>query len=214
MRPFLITNATIKESVILLRAINVGMNHRCLLVPKLNSQPSHGIENRGCVQRRGRSISGQSSLKISGRPTETGAFDGPVFVPVGTTESSPALQCRVPAPLSARPSEGRLKRLARALLEASRCFAGTAVPYPRWHRVPPFKRPSGTRRLSITNPALKCRATFNRPYRDEERPMVPISYGMAVSCTWECSSRGSCTSSLPFSSCRIDQVRRSANRGN
>ena len=53
-----------------------------------------------------------------------------------------------------------MKRLARALLEANRCFAGTAVPYPQWHRVPPFKRPSGTRLFSITYPALKVPGYF------------------------------------------------------
>ena len=114
---------------------------------EIKSRPSHGIENRRYVQRRGRSIPGQSSLKISGCsaapgnryptvsaqkcaselaanpallcrccPTEAGAFDGPVFVPGGTTESSPALQCRVPASPSSRPG-GTLEAPCTCALE-------------------------------------------------------------------------------------------------
>ena len=129
-----------------------------------------------------RSSSAASEQKCTCCPTEPGAFDRFCL-------SSREGRLRVARHFSAgyrlplrRVPEGRLKCLARALLEACRCFAGTAVHYPRWHRVPPFKRPSGTQRLSIPNPALKCRATFNRPYRDEERPRVPD--GMAVNFYW------------------------------
>ena len=89
---------------------------------EIKPRTSHGIENHRGVQRRGRSIAGQSSLEIFGSlaapgsrhpmtskqkcrrsPTEIDAFKGPVFVPGGTTESSPALQCRVPASPWSRP---------------------------------------------------------------------------------------------------------------
>ena len=105
-----------------------------LPVLKLHSQPSHGIENRRCVQRRGRSISGHSSLRISGCPTETGGFDRSVFVPVGTTESSPALQCRVPSPASSRPGgtleAPRTCALAVASSTALQASLGDALPFP------------------------------------------------------------------------------------
>jgi len=182
-------------------ANGVGSSNR---VPKWSSQPSHGNENRECVQRRGRSISGQSSLRIFGFPPAPGSGHPTASEQKCTSErtANPALSCRccptetrcfrsscfssregrlrVARHFSAgyrfplgRVPEGRLKRLARALLDASRRFAGVAVPYPWSHGVLPFKRPSGTRRHSIANPALKCRATFNRPYRDEERPRLP-----------------------------------------
>ena len=126
------------------------------------------------------------------------------FVPGGTTESRPALQCRVSAPPLRRVPEGRLKRLACAppetgvsLLELPFHTRGGIVCRPS--SVPPgreaFPHQPGTEVPGYFQPSLPGRRAANG---------ADVLYGMSVNGNWGTRQRSCPHNFIPSALLTVD----------
>ena len=136
-------------------------------VPKRSPQSSHGIENQGCIQRSGGFDFGPIEFEdiwLSHRNSVL--LIALSFVPGGTTESSPALQCRVPAPPAVRPGgtleapctcahggQPMLRPSCPSLPEVASC----AAPQASLRDAPPFHHQPGTEVPGYFQPSLPGR---------------------------------------------------------
>ena len=134
------------------------------------------------------------SLKIFGCPMELGHSDRSGSRPGGTTESSPALQCRVKIPSAARPG-GTLEALAEHAFRVSSIAWGECAVHSVVATIRALQASLRDAQLFSCHPALKCRATFNRPSGTRNAPKKWPFCEMVVDGVWE---RGICPLSFPL----------------
>ena len=153
-------------------------------IPRRSPQSSHKPGNLVALQRIERFLFTKWSLKIFGCPMELGHSDRSGSRPGGTTESSPALQCRVKIPSAARPG-GTLEALGEHAFRVSSIAWGECAVHSVVATIRALQASLRDAQLFSCHPALKCRATFNRPSGTKNGSEKLLSYGMAVSTTWE-----------------------------